>query len=407
MFPVSFGDTIITWHKGDRLLTAGPIKVYSDVRLLVDVASNALTLVSLDTQDAGDFYCQLNTKQSPPRLKHTLEILVPPRVTVREMRKEARKGEDVLLKCDAVGHPKPSVTWHRKGKAIPSTNYQQSFGVLHLKSVEPAMGGSYRCIAKNGVGTPAIADIHLDVLFPPIVSVDQTWNYCGVGSNVETSLTCIVSSDPESEILWMRGSMFLSEDSRHSMTRFGSRYVLTITNVQDEDYGNYTCKAENTIGTHKNYILLSGTPTPPVILSSRISVHRDSYKLSWKVTSYFPIVDHRVDIKLLTLSENSSSWFTYSNLQPNHFSGDSVFFESFALDNLQTSTMYQARVWSRNYKGWSKPSENFTFSTASIDTEPKERASKIGSEFSSPASKNILMNYRHLIVLFLIFMFLL
>ena len=66
---------MITWHKGDRLLTAGPIKVYSDDRMVVDVASNDLILLELDMQDAGDYFCQINTKNSPSRIKHTLVIL--------------------------------------------------------------------------------------------------------------------------------------------------------------------------------------------------------------------------------------------------------------------------------------------------------------------------------------------
>ena len=53
--------------------------------------------------------------------------------------------------------------------------------------------------------------------------------------------------------------MFLSLDERLSMTRFGSRYVLNIRNVMEEDYGNYTCKAQNNLGTASTYIILTGT----------------------------------------------------------------------------------------------------------------------------------------------------
>ena len=45
--------------------------------------------------------------------------------------------------------------------------------------------------------------------------------------------------------------------------------------------------------------ILSGAPTVPEILSSRTSGHRDKYELSWRLTSYFPMVDNRVDIRIV------------------------------------------------------------------------------------------------------------
>merc|ERR1719187_428929 len=163
------------------------------------------------------------------------------------------------------------------------------------------------------------------------------------------------------------------------MTRFGSRYVLNIRNVMEEDYGNYTCKAQNNLGTASTYIILTGVPTEPEIMSGTVSSYKDQYKLTWKVTSYFRVVDHRVDVRMRMEKSvglnKTSQWFTYSHLTVNHFSGDSVFYESFTLDNLQPNTNYETRVWTRNSHGWSKPSRLFHFSTARIDSQPKERAS--------------------------------
>lgn len=312
-------------------------------------------------------------------------ILVPPRLTKAPGSRShvARKGEDVILKCQAKGHPHPTVTWEGKGESLSVSSYMESQGFLLLESVDHSMAGIYICTADNGVGKPATRAITLDILYRPSVTVEQKWVYSGVGKDVEANLACVVKSDPEAEVLWMRGSMFLSEDERHSMTRFGSRYVLTISSVQEEDYGNYTCKAENGLGSDSTFTVLSGTATQPAILSSSMSGHKDRYTLSWRVTSYFPIVDHRVDIKL---KNSSSKWFTYSIEQPSHHSRNSVFYQSFPLDNLKPSTSYQAKVWTRNSKGWSKPSSSFQFSTALVDSQPMESASKIESSSSGSAA---------------------
>jgi len=76
-------------------------------------------------------------------------------------------GSSVTLTCKVAGNPMvPSmVTWKREGfdmtRALPS--YTDGVGTLYIETLERTDSGSFQCIADNGVGSPAEAEVALDV----------------------------------------------------------------------------------------------------------------------------------------------------------------------------------------------------------------------------------------------------
>ena len=60
-----------------------------------------------------------------------------------------------MLVCDAIGMPKPTVTWKKDGAEIPSSESQYGMrrtGSLQLSRVLVEDGGVYECIADNQAG---------------------------------------------------------------------------------------------------------------------------------------------------------------------------------------------------------------------------------------------------------------
>ena len=43
-------------------------------------------------------------------------------------------------------------------------------------------------------------------------------------------------------------------------------FILKIADIREEDFGNYTCHATNSLGLDKHEIVVSGKPLPPTIL---------------------------------------------------------------------------------------------------------------------------------------------
>ncbi|KAK6622732.1 hypothetical protein RUM43_008575 [Polyplax serrata] len=65
---------LVVWKRGIAVLSAGNVKVTPDPRIKLVEGYN-LEIQDVQTQDAGDYVCQLGTLQ-PREITHTLEILV-------------------------------------------------------------------------------------------------------------------------------------------------------------------------------------------------------------------------------------------------------------------------------------------------------------------------------------------
>lgn len=107
------------------------------------------------------------------------------------------------------------------------------------------------------------------------------------------------------------------------MENRGTRYTLKIHRVRSQDFGNYSCVAENQLGKHKKNVRLSGEPRAPTIRSNAQSQWRDKYNISWTVDSYAPIEEYKLYYKLLNslsygnhhldIHQNLDSYSSHSN----------------------------------------------------------------------------------------------
>ena len=83
---------------------------------------------------------------SPPSLLQS-----PVGITVNE-------SQTAILKCTAVGNPRPKVTWSKLNSSLPvGRHVVESSGALVVKNVTPEDGGVYICRAENLLGQVNIA----------------------------------------------------------------------------------------------------------------------------------------------------------------------------------------------------------------------------------------------------------
>lgn len=77
----------------------------------------------------------------------------------------------------------------------------------------------------------------MNVLDPPEINVERSWVHSGEGYNAE--LACVVYGDPQPEVSWYQDSFPLDMNERRIKEIRHVKNILTITNVQSSDFGNY------------------------------------------------------------------------------------------------------------------------------------------------------------------------
>ena len=119
-----------------------------------------LFISDIKRRDAGYYMCQVNTDPMQSQLSY-LEVLEPPSISGTSGDLVVREGQDVVLRCEADGHPQPTVKWRREGnlkiRGLAGRYSGLVVGqVVSLTEVSRRDSGPYLCIANNGV-PPAVS----------------------------------------------------------------------------------------------------------------------------------------------------------------------------------------------------------------------------------------------------------
>ncbi|XP_028279689.1 fibroblast growth factor receptor 2 isoform X2 [Parambassis ranga] len=173
----------------------------------------------------------------------------------------------VKFRCAAGGKPAPKLSWLKNGRPFRQEDRMGGYKVrsqhwtLIMESVVPSDKGNYTCLVENEFGS-INHTYTLDVVerspHRPILQAGLPANTT-VHVGEDARFVCKVYSDAQPHIQWLK-----------HITQNGSRYgpdghpyvrvlkrsginssdveMLTLTNVTEEDAGEYICKVSNYIG---------------------------------------------------------------------------------------------------------------------------------------------------------------
>uniref|UniRef100_A0A6I8S8A5 MAM domain-containing glycosylphosphatidylinositol anchor 2 n=1 Tax=Xenopus tropicalis TaxID=8364 RepID=A0A6I8S8A5_XENTR len=166
-----------------------------------------------------------------------------------------REGETLELTCLVTGHPRPQIRW-TKTAGSASDRFQDSSvfnETLRIENIQRHQGGRYYCKAENGLGSPAIKSIRVDVYYldDPIVTVHQSIGEAKEQFYYERTvfLRCIANSNPPVRYSWKRGEEILLQGSDKGVEIYepfftqGETKILKLKNLRPQDYANYSCIA--------------------------------------------------------------------------------------------------------------------------------------------------------------------
>nr|XP_034953253.1 ADAMTS-like protein 1 isoform X1 [Zootoca vivipara] len=177
----------------------------------------------------------------------------------------------VLLHCEAVGNPKPTISWAKNGEVVQFSKrilLQPDDSLQILEPVEADVG-FYTCNATNALGSDSVS-IAVTLAGKPLIKTSRATLVnkelpavtADIGSTVKTilganvTINCQVAGVPEAELTWFKNKIKLAPG--HYL-QDGS---LQIENVSLSDQGLYSCRAANIRGqiTESTQLLVLDPP---------------------------------------------------------------------------------------------------------------------------------------------------
>ncbi|XP_067666670.1 limbic system-associated membrane protein-like isoform X2 [Haliotis asinina] len=284
-----FKVSMVVWldHRA-KLLTFEDRRIIADERISLErpyVKEWNLHIRNVKPSDQGTYSCQINT--DPVQVRPIrLHVHVPARIN-RQLSTDditAKEGETVSLVCNATGVPSPTVTWFRilSGIRDKSEAGKERIGVegevLLIYNVTRYCDDVYECVAFNNVPPADSKRMRVNVEFPPEIRLPN--KKIGQSRGKETILECIVQAYPIGVTEWKRNGKKIDQSWKYRSEVYEDDRItitlsLRIMDIGEEDYGMYTCEAENLLGgdaeemqlyEYPKYIPPTSTPRPTTTL---------------------------------------------------------------------------------------------------------------------------------------------
>ncbi|XP_020621161.1 protein sidekick-1-like [Orbicella faveolata] len=192
----------------------------------------------------------------------------PPDITVDPQNTAVTEGDNVTLSCNVDGNPAPSISWTTDGFQVNTTiNSRISFSAdkkqLTITKVKRTDNGNYRCVANNSLGNATSDAATVDVQYQPEITLHPENQTKSEGDNV--TLSCNATGNPQPTISWTRNGFPVNTSNNSSISFSEDKKLLTITNVNRTDSGEYRCLANNSLGNETSDVARLDVQYPPDI----------------------------------------------------------------------------------------------------------------------------------------------
>ncbi|CAB4065498.1 unnamed protein product [Lepeophtheirus salmonis] len=353
--------TKVSSEKGEKHIAMGKSVMSEPNRISVEVnydgedKGSTLVIGIAEDKDAGQYKCQV-AAGNYEEIKHTVSITEPPAIkkTPSNGLYLAHKGDSIHLTCQGIGTPEPKIVWTRLNKKLPDGRSSFEANELVFHDVTRQHSGTYQCSGDNGFSTPAVETIEVAVEYAPEIEVEEIFIHAKTGKEVE--LICNIHSHPIAIVKWFKNKVELTED-KNKLKRNGHKHTLTITNVTENDFGNYTCRAENQHGSEFKNLEVSGNVGFAEFNSHPKGSEPNSYLIEWTSESYSELTKFELHVR----ERGESGWHTYTVLPIRQ--GSFYYAGKNNLKGLKAATQYEASVAGENEYGWSRHGPLFHFAT--------------------------------------------
>lgn len=278
------------WKKDGKVLSQS---TESHSRVLID--GPMLNISSLHKDDTGVYTCEAVNSEGSSSTHVNISVNYPARIIGVTSDTLVSVGEDAHLNCTADGNPLKvdHVTWRREGfpdmSSRTTTVFRNNTSYLTILKATKEDIGAFLCVVDNGLGNETSAPAYLLVKHKPDIDLSPVLAKAAANVGDTARLTCRAKGAPDIQFKWSRDgtSIPVNTTKKYSVNYLKVdvltyESVLLVHKVEQADFGQYQCTAQNEIGFSTNSIELDITskPDPPTNLNANETTH-NSITLSW------------------------------------------------------------------------------------------------------------------------------
>ncbi|CAL4117298.1 unnamed protein product, partial [Meganyctiphanes norvegica] len=312
-----------------------------------------LVFDSITTKDKGSYTCSANVDGEDVDKSFMLHVIKGLDFSKTEAIQYVEEGLDSTLVCQVESDPKPkNIKWYRNNNAVKKgVKYDldpAQPGRLIVRNATMSDGGQYKCQALQL--TMATSDLGSTIIN---VNVHHKPQWRGVGNEEsqaygfvhgEVNLTCEAEAEPSANFTWLKDQQPVQLSDTVKIINQDHKSVLQLTLSESDMFGDYTCKAENHLGTLERVIILSegAKPLQPKAQITKVETQTLELKLIPEEIAEMPILGFKVEYKM-----KSEDWED----------APSVYFkkgDTYLVNGLLPDTEYNVRVSAKNAAGFSE-----------------------------------------------------
>ncbi|KAL4656057.1 neuronal growth regulator 1-like [Arapaima gigas] len=235
------------WLNRSSIIFAGEDKWSVDPRVSIVSGTGSkheysLQIQKVDVTDDGQYTCSVQSDHNPQSNHIHLSVKVPPKIYDISPNITVNEGSNVSLSCFATGKPEPTISWRH---VTPLAKKFDTGEYLTITGITRDQAGDYECSAQNDISFPDTKTVRVTVDFPPTIH-EMKFTGAGLGRNV--LLRCEAAAVPPPVFEWYRGKKRLTRGQGIDIKTHTSRSILSMTNMTEDRYDNYTCVAVNKLG---------------------------------------------------------------------------------------------------------------------------------------------------------------